>query len=90
VEPGSVEKAAGFSTAPNQGPYPYGDPRDYAARKAALYSDEGGPAIVEVEVPNEIVARAIDEVAEVRFEPGFGLAELREAWPGLLKRILES
>ena len=70
VEPGSCEKAGGFSTAPNEGPYPYGDPKAYASRKAILFADEGGPAIVEVEVPAEIVALAIDVVAEIRFEPG--------------------
>jgi hypothetical protein len=88
LEPGGLEKAGGFSTAPSHGPYPYGDPREVAARKAALFPDEGGPAVLEVEVPETIVALAIDVVAEIRFEPGFGLEELCVAWPTLPKRIL--
>jgi hypothetical protein len=59
-----------------------------AAGKAALFPDEGGPAILEIEVPEEIVALAINEIAEIRFEPGFGLEELRAAWTALAKRIL--
>src|SRR5713226_9246054 len=76
LEPGALDKAGGFSTAPPHGPYPYGDPRDYALRKAALFPDEGGPAVLEIEVPEEIVALAINEIAEVRFEPSFGIEEL--------------
>jgi hypothetical protein len=89
LEPGGFEKAGGFSTAPPQGPYPFGDPRAFASRKAALFPDEGGPAVLEVEVPEAIVALAINEIAEIRFEPRHGLEELCEAWPVLPKRILE-
>src|SRR5947209_6422979 len=83
LEPGSFDKAGGFSTAPPHGPYQYGDPRDIAAGKAALFPDEGGPAVLEIEVAEEIVALAINEVTEIRFEPGYGLEELRAAWPEL-------
>src|SRR5436309_10247612 len=76
LEPGSFDKAGGFSTAPPQGPYHFGDPRDVAAGKAALFPDEGGPAILEIEVPEAIIALAVDAVTEVRFEPGSGLEEL--------------
>jgi hypothetical protein len=80
LEPGSLERTGGFSTAPPHGPYPYGDPRDFASGKAALFPNEGGPAILEIEVPEEIIALAVNEVAEIRFEPRLGLEELRVAW----------
>jgi hypothetical protein len=89
LEPGGFDKAEGFSTAPPQGPYPTGDPRGIALGKAALFPNEGGPAILEIEVPEEIVALAIDLVAEIRFERGLGPAELCAAWPTLPKRILK-
>jgi hypothetical protein len=88
LEPGSFEKAGGFSTAPSHGPYPFGDPKEIALSKAALFAEEGGPAILEVDVPQEIVALAIYEVAEIRFEPRFGLEELCAVWSALRKRIL--
>lgn len=87
-EPGGFDKAEGFSTAPPHGPYLYGDPQQVASGKAALFPDEGGPAILEIEIPEEIVALAINEITEVRFQPGYGLEELLAAWPVLPKRIL--
>jgi hypothetical protein len=87
-EPGGFDKAGGFSTAPPAGPHDCGDPREVAARKAALFPNEGGPAILEFEVPEEIIALSNNVVAEIRFEPHFGLEELCAAWPALSKRIL--
>jgi hypothetical protein len=87
-EPGGQDPAWGFSTAPPHGPYPCGNPRVLATRKAALFPDEGGPAILEIEVPEEIITVAVDQVAQVRFEPGFGLEELCAAWPSRPKRTL--
>ena len=89
LEPGGFEKAGGFSTAPPRGPYQYGDTRVVASGKASLFSDEGGPAILEIEVPEEIVDLAINEVSEIRFQRHFGLEELCAAWPAIPKRILE-
>jgi len=86
-EPGSSEPAEGFSTARIQGSYPYGSPDDVAAGKARLFPHEGGPAIVEIEVPESIVRKA-DLGGEVRFDPGFGIEELLTAWPSIPKRIL--
>jgi len=89
LEPGGFDKAGGFSTAPPHGPYLFGDPWVIASGKAAHFPTEGGPAVLEVEVPEEIVALAINEVAEIRFQPGYGLEELCATWPALPKRILE-
>lgn len=87
-EPGGLEPAWGFSTAPLGNPDTVGIPEEYATRKAALFPNEGGPAILEIEVPEGIIKIATDVGGEVRFEPGSGLRELKEAWPTLLKRIL--
>lgn len=87
-EPGSFEKAEGFSTARIHGPYPYGSPEVVAAGKDLLFPNEGGPAILEIEVPESIVQKA-DLRGEVRFEPGFGLEELLDVWPTLPKSIVQ-
>jgi hypothetical protein len=86
-EPGCHQRAEGFSTARVQGPYPFGSPEDAANRKARLFPDEGGPAILEIEVRASIVQKA-ELGGEVRFELGFGLEQLLAAWPSLPKRIL--
>jgi hypothetical protein len=49
--------------------------------------------MVEVEVPDEIVACAVSawfplSQGVVQFDVGAGLIELREAWPLLSKRII--
>ncbi len=88
LEPDGLLIAGGFSTAPPHGPYDSGDPRVAASSKAALFPDEGGSAILEIEVPEEIVVLAIDMSTEIRFQPGIGLEELCAAWPTIPKRIL--
>ena len=87
-EPGGLERAWGFSTAPPEGPFPVGSPEYYARNKAVNFPAEGGPAILEIEVPEEIIQRATDTGGEIRFEPGYGLEELLKAWPTVPKRIL--
>lgn len=87
-EPGGFDPAGGFSTARPEGPFPTGSPEILAHGKAAIFPDEGGPAIIEIEVPESIVAVA-DLESEVRFIPGFGLEELLTIWADLSKRIIE-
>jgi hypothetical protein len=71
-----------------------GTPEEYARRKAAGFPNEGGPAILVVDVPENIVALAVDEIyfplrqGVVQFDQGAGLDELRAAWPTLSKRII--
>ena len=86
-EPGESTRAEGFSTARIQSSYPYGSPNVVAAGKARLFPNEGGPAIIEIEVPLSIVQKA-DLGGEVRFDYGFGLEELLAIWPSIPKRIL--
>ncbi len=77
-----------------EGPFSEGSPETCARKKAALFG-EGGPAILEVDVPASLIGsstkweadKAMDLVAEVVFGPGYGLEKLREAWPSLNKRI---
>ncbi|MCI0638001.1 MAG: hypothetical protein L0Y72_16750 [Gemmataceae bacterium] len=88
IEPGGIESARGFSTYPAGGPVTVGTPDQYAAGKAILFPNEGGPAVVEIEVPEKIAQLGIDAGGEIRFETGFGLEELLREWPTITKRIL--
>jgi len=86
-EPGGQLLAEAFSTARLHGPYPQGSPERAANYKSRLFPNEGGPALLEIEVPEAIVRRA-DLGGEVRFEAGYGPGELLAAWPSLPKRII--
>jgi hypothetical protein len=77
----------GLSTALPHGPYPLGDPRDYALGKARLFPQEGGPAILEIDVPESIAALALHPDGEVWFGVGFGLEKLLAIWPRITKRV---
>jgi len=91
-EPNGGE-AEGFSTTLAEGPFDLGHPAEYARRKAANFPNEGGPALVTVELSDEQASSMIAPVgdlctgkalhvgSEVRFELGGGLEELRAAWP---------
>jgi hypothetical protein len=87
-------RAEGFSTYLELGPFLFGTPADYARSKAALFPDEGGPAILTVDIPDRIIALATDPVyfplsqGIVQFDEGAGLEELRAAWQTLSKSIL--
>jgi len=92
VEPGDVARAEGFSTCLEGGPFPLGTPGEYARRKAALFPNEGGPAILAVDVPDDIIASAVSEYFPlsqgiVQFDEGAGLEELRAGWSTLRKEI---
>src|SRR5207302_9653452 len=92
VEPASGTRAESFSTCLESGPFPLGTPQEYARRKAALFPNEGGPAILAVDVPDAIIALAVNvffplSQGVVQFDEGAGLEELRAAWPTLAKDI---
>jgi len=93
--------AEGFSTAPLQSAFAFGDPVICARGKAKLFPTEGGPAILEFELPedwaDQIIAdlhnpmqrgKALNWVDEITFDVGFGIEELLSVWPQLTKRIL--
>jgi hypothetical protein len=74
------------------GPFHFGRPSDYARGKARQFPDEGVPVILVVDVPDDIVQRAVNEwfplsQGLVQFDPGAGLEELVAAWSILAKEI---
>lgn len=97
-EPGGGP-AEGFHTARAEGPFDHGSPETYARNKAAIFA-EGGPAILEFILPDDLAASIVAEVgvmeegkadnlgAEISFYPGYGLEQLRAAWPTLAKRVI--
>ncbi|MBV9125915.1 MAG: hypothetical protein JO112_21400 [Planctomycetes bacterium] len=96
-EPGSGYSAEGFSTVIRDGPpCSTGTPEMAARNKAALFPDEGGPAILEIAVPAWImailyadpIAAGLARSGEIRFELESGLAELRAEWPNLTKQVI--
>lgn len=98
-EPGSraLPAAEGFSTVIADGRHcSTGTPEVAARNKHALFPNEGGPAILEVVVPAQImaiiygdpIAAGLSRSGEIRFESECGLNELREGWPNLKKRVI--
>jgi hypothetical protein len=91
--------ADGFSASPAEGPFEFGSPEDYAQGKAAIFPNEGGPALVTFDLPDGLAANIVGGVGEliagkafhagteVRFEPGGGLEALVAVWPQLTKTI---
>ena len=92
----------GFSTAPAFGTFGFGEPGKCAMRKANLFSKEGGPVILEFELPDELAREIVGDLRkpwesgkasnfgdELNFAVGFGIERLLLAWPGLTKRILD-
>jgi hypothetical protein len=82
----------GFSTYLECGPFFFGTPEEYACKKAKEFNNEGGAAILAVDVPHRIIALALDEYFTlsqglVQFEDRAGLEELRTAWSELWKEI---
>ena len=93
-EPGSQSPVRDFSMSLEAGPFLFGTPEEYARGKAAEFPDEGGPVILVVDVPQEIVARAVNEwfplsQGLVQFDSGNGLEELRAVWATLPKHTLD-
>lgn len=94
IEPGGGPRAGGFSTYLESGPFPLGRPEEYARGKAAAFPSEGGAVILAVDVPDDIIALAVDDVyfplsqGVVQFDESAGLEELRAAWSTLTKRVL--
>lgn len=93
IEPGGDSRAEGFSTCLEAGPFPLGTPREYAVRKSSLFPGEGGPVILRVDVPDEIIELAVDPVffplsqGVVQFDEGAGLEELLAIWPLLTRQF---
>jgi hypothetical protein len=74
------------------GPFHFGSVEEYARGKAREYPDQGGPVILAVDVPDDIVQMAVNEwfplsQGLVQFDSGSGLEELVATWPTLTKEI---
>lgn len=92
VEPGGRPTQDGFSMNLEGGPFHFGTPEEYARGKDAEFPGEGGPVILVVDVPDEVVRRAANEwyplsQGLVQFDLGAGLEELVAAWAALVKEI---
>jgi hypothetical protein len=99
-EPGTTPNlpaAEGYSTVIGDGrPCSTGTPDEAARNKDSLFPNEGGPAIVELQVPDWImailhadpIAAGLARSGEIRFEPESGLTELRTEWQNLSKRVI--
>lgn len=91
-EPGGSGSNDGFSMTVGAGPFLFGHPEQYARGKAIQFPNEGGPVILVVDVPDEIVNRALSDwfpldQGLVQFDLGAGMEELLGAWPNLRKEI---
>jgi hypothetical protein len=80
-QPGGGPRAAGFSTYLEVGPFLFGTPEGYARAKAADFPTEGGPVLLVVDVPEDIIALAVTDYFPlsqglVQFDEGAGLEEL--------------
>ena len=91
-EPCGVDEASEFSMNRESGPFPLMHPREYAIGKAEKFPNEGGPALLAVDVPEELIELTIDEwfPAEngvVVFDDRHGIRQLLEKWDELSKEI---
>lgn len=91
-EPGGQPSDEGFSLYLEAGPFHFGTPQDYAHGKANEFPEEGGSVILIVDVPDDIVAKAVTawlplSQGLVQFNIGAGVEELLAAWPTLEKNI---
>ena len=99
IEPGSGgirPDPPGFSTARVDRPCALGTPEGYARGKALNFPGEGGPVIIEMEVPADLIAileadpHSLDSMAsgDTCFDDQVGIKELLAAWPVIPKRII--
>lgn len=63
---------------------PYPAPRHHTTAGCRHLAERS----VEIEVPDDIAALAIDAGGEIRFELGFGLEELLQGWPTITKKVM--
>lgn len=75
-------RAESFSTYLEFGPFTLSPPEEYARHKFSQFPDEGGPVILMVDVPDEIIALAVDEdyfplsQGVVQFDKGAGVGRI--------------
>ena len=82
----------GFSTNLESGPFHFGRPEDYARAKANQFPEEGGPVILAVDIPDEVIELAVNDwfplsQGLVQFDPSAGLEDLMAVWSSLAMEI---
>ena len=99
VEPGSGgvrPEPPEFSTTRLDHPFALGRSERYAHGKSLNFPNEGGPVILELEVPADVIAiLEADLIAAAKmasgdtcFDDAVGIKDLLAAWPGIPKRII--
>ena len=71
-------------------------PQEYARLKAKNFPHEGGPVILEMEVPVDVIAvletdplaKFAMDSGDTCFDPQVGMNELLAAWPTIVKRVI--
>ena len=91
-EPGGSAWNDGFSMYVEAGPFLFDSPEVYARRKAGHFPNEGGPVILRVDIPDEVLESVDSDLYPlsqglVQFDEGAGLEELLAAWASLTKEI---
>ena len=86
-EPGDILPSYGFCVYDNEGPFPLGSPEFYARSKANNYPSEGGPVILEMDIPVDIARLSMTPTGEYQFDDGHGITELIAVWRTIEKRI---
>lgn len=92
LEPGGRPTNDGFSMNLEAGPFLFGSVENYARGKDRQFPAEGGPVILAVDVPDDIVRAAASawfplSQGLVQFDIGAGFEALAAAWPTLAKEI---
>lgn len=89
-EPGGQALDDGFSLTLEAGPFLFGTPEDYARGKAEEYPDEGGAVILVLNIPEEIIQKAVNQwfplsQGLIQFDTGNGLEELIASWAEIIE-----
>ncbi len=79
----------GFCVTAKDGPFPLGSPEDYARTKALNFPNEGGPVMLEMVIPDEIIRLCETPTGDLQFDYGYGIEELRAAWPLIQKQLCQ-
>lgn len=90
LEPGGFPTEDGFSMYLEQGPFHFGTSEEYAISKHRQFPNEGGPVILVLDIPEEVVNQSASDwfplsQGLVQFDIGAGLEELLGIWPEIVK-----
>ena len=87
---GEVDTAYGFSTARPNARHDFGTPERYARGKATQSPNQGGPVILELDIPDAVAMCSDPDMRpdEYCFNLERGYQELIAAWPSISKRII--